>query len=147
MRAPDYLSILPLAIHGWRAKPVPTEIGQGDCAQMTLDVCAQIGVDLAPPAWSSLKAAVRVHKKLGGIAGHLSKVLPEIERHQALCGDIVVLGNGAEGLGNCGLLCAGQYWTIQLGEGLICVDWGRVQAEHETLRVYSTAPQIAGVAA
>jgi hypothetical protein len=143
MRKPDFLAVLPLAIIAWRGRPVPAGLGQGDCAQFTADVAAQIGVDVAlPGAWATPLGAARLHRKVGGIGGHLAGVLPEIPAHTALCGDIVVLDQGQEGLGNCGVLCAARFWTVMIDEGLISLDWGRVQAEHPGARTFSTAPQM-----
>jgi hypothetical protein len=126
---PDWLATLPKAIWGWNGKP--HEFGTSDCVVFVRDLLLAIGARDPLPSgitWSTRQGALRVLKRLGGIATQLARVYPTIEPRLLRSGDVLVrLPSEEYIMGAVYLVHSARAWSMLEGDestsgGLVSED-------------------------
>lgn len=142
---PDWLAILPKAIWAWSGKP--HAFGASDCVVFVRSVLLEIGARDPLPAgitWSSRRGALRVLRRVGGIAGQLARVYPEVPPQALKSGDVLArVADEEQAMGAFYIIHAARAWSIQEGDafspgGLMSEDLQLLVSQPGTWRGFAT---------
>jgi hypothetical protein len=145
---PDWLAILPKAIWAWTGKP--HEFGSSDCVVFVRDVLLAIGAKDPLPrgiTWSSRRGALRVLRRVGGIAGQLARTYPEIELSQLRSGDVLAGGgDDDQPMGAVYIVQGTRAWSIVEGDqfgvgGLVSEDLASLVIQAVSWRAFAVQGQ------
>jgi hypothetical protein len=141
---PDWLAILPKSIWAWTGKP--HAFGEADCVVFVRDVLLAIGARDPLPrgiTWSTRSGAVRVLRRVGGIAAQLARVYPEVELSQLRSGDVLALeASEDQPMGAVYVVQGSRAWSILEGDsfgpnGLVSEDLGLLLQQPQGWRCFS----------
>lgn len=145
---PDWLAILPKAIWDWNGKP--HEFGTSDCVVFVRACLLAIGAKDPLPrgiSWSNRQGALRVLKRVGGIAARLARVYPEIELGGLRSGDVLARTADEEHLMGAVYIIQGtRAWSMLEGDafgpgGLVSEDVTLLTSQHAGWRAFSVQGQ------
>lgn len=141
---PDWLAILPKAIWAWTGKS--HAFGQADCVVFVRDVLLAIGARDPLPrgtTWSTRRGALRVLRRVGGIAAQLARVYPEIGLSELRSGDVLALeANEDQPMGAVYVVQGARAWSMLEGDafgpnGLVSEDLGVLLAQSGSWRGFA----------
>lgn len=145
---PDWLAILPKAIWDWNGKP--HEFGASDCVVFVRECLLAIGAKDPLPrgiSWSNRQGALRVLKRVGGIAARLARVYPEIELSALRSGDVLArLPDEEQLMGAVYIVQGTRAWSMLEGDasgpgGLVSEDLGLLISQPVGWRAFAVQGQ------
>lgn len=146
---PDWLAILPKAIWAWSGKP--HAFGQSDCVVFVRDCLLVIGAKDPLPrgiSWSSRRGALRVLRRVGGIAGRLACVYPEINPAELRSGDVLAhVPSDNQAMGAVYIVQGTRAWSMVEGDatgpgGLVSEELALLIGQSKGWRAFSVQGQI-----